>query len=428
MDKAAHPAGLMDKADDPAGLMDKAAHPAGRRVRQPLAMLTHSHYEEDPRVRREAESLVERGRDVDVFGLRRAGEPAEETIDGVHLRRLGVERHQGAGLGTYLREYLSFLARAGWAVTRAHRRRHYAVVQVHSLPDFLVFSGLALRLTGVPLLLDLHEAMPEFFRMRFPGSGGGLAHRLLLVQERLSIGLASAVITVNQALADRLIELGVRADKVSVLLNSPSLRRFDPAAQPARAFMADGVLRLVYAGALTPVYELDVVLRSLALIHGLRPGLQVEFEIYGRGDGDAALHDLVAELGLGPAVRFHGRIPIAAVPAAIAAADVGLAPTARNRFTEMSLSTKLFEYGAMGRPIVASALPLVERLFPAGSIATYQPGDPDDLAAAILRLVDDPAGREEAVALARARIGELAWDHEADRLMALVDRLAGDQA
>lgn len=390
-------------------------------------MIVHSHYEEDPRVRREAESLVERGRDVDVFGLRRAGEPAEETIDGVHLRRLGVERHQGAGIGTYLREYLSFLARAGWAVTRAHRRRHYAVVQVHSLPDFLVFSGLALRLAGVPLLLDLHEAMPEFFRMRFPGSGGA-AHRLLLVQERLSIGLASAVITVNQALADRLVELGVPAGKVSVLLNSPSLRRFDPAAQPARAFMADGILRLVYAGALTPIYELDVVIRSLARIHALRPGLPVELEIFGRGDGDTALHDLVAELGLGPAVRFHGRIPIAEVPAAIAAADIGVAPTARNRFTEMSLSTKLFEYGAMDRPIVASALPLVERLFPAGSVATYQPGDPDDLASVILRLVDDPIGRQQAVGLARARIGELAWDHEADRLMALVDRLAGDQA
>ena len=45
-----------------------------------------------------------------------------ESIDGVHVRRLGVQRHQGAGLGTYLREYLSFLVRAGWALTRAHPR------------------------------------------------------------------------------------------------------------------------------------------------------------------------------------------------------------------------------------------------------------------------------------------------------------------
>jgi glycosyltransferase involved in cell wall biosynthesis len=391
-------------------------------------MLTHSHYEEDPRVRREAESLVERGRAVDVYALRREGELAEEVLDGVRLRRLGVERNQGAGIGTYLREYLSFLTRAGWSVTRAHRKRRYAVVQVHTLPDFLAFGGLPVRLVGVPILLDLHEAMPEFFRMRFPGSASPLAHRLLLIQERASIGLASAVITVNQALADRLIGLGVPRNKVSVILNSPSLRRFDPRAQPERAFMADGVLRLVYAGALTPVYELDVVLQALVELRTRRPELRVGLEIYGRGDAEANLQALVEQLGLEAVVRFHGRIPIAEVPRAIAAADVGLAPTKINRFTEMSLSTKLFEYGAMGRPIVASALPLVERTFPTGGVATYRPGDPVDLGAALLRLVDDPAGRESGVALARARIAELAWDREADRLMELVDRLAGDRA
>ena len=397
-------------------------------ARRPLAMLTHSHYEEDPRVRREAESIVERGRPVDVYALRRAGEPADETIDGVRVHRLGVERHQGAGIATYLREYLSFLARAGWSVTRAQRARHYAVVQVHTLPDFLAFGGLPVRLAGVPLLLDLHEAMPEFFRMRFPASASPVAHRLLLIQERASIRLASAVITVNEALAERLIDLGVPRAKVSVILNSPSLRRFDRTAQPARTFMADGVLRLVYAGALTPVYELDVVLHAIAALRTLRPGLAVELEIYGRGDAEGSLHDLAEQLGIGPAVHFHGRIPIADVPAAIAAADLGLAPTKSNRFTEMSLSTKLFEYGAMDRPIVASALPLVERTFPAGAVATYRPGDPDDLAAVILRLVDEPERRASAVTLARDRIAELSWDHEADRLMALVDRLAGDRA
>ena len=397
-------------------------------ARRPLAMLTHSHYEEDPRVRREAESIVERGRPVDVYALRRAGEPADETIDGVRVHRLGVERHQGAGIATYLREYLSFLARAGWSVTRAQRARHYAVVQVHTLPDFLAFGGLPVRLAGVPLLLDLHEAMPEFFRMRFPASASPVAHRLLLIQERASIRLASAVITVNEALAERLIDLGVPRAKVSVILNSPSLRRFDRTAQPARTFMADGVLRLVYAGALTPVYELDVVLHAIAALRTLRPGLAVELEIYGRGDAEVSLHDLAEQLGIGPAVHFHGRIPIADVPAAIAAADLGLAPTKSNRFTEMSLSTKLFEYGAMDRPIVASALPLVERTFPAGAVATYRPGDPADLAAVILRLVDEPERRASAVTLARDRIAELSWDHEADRLMALVDRLAGDRA
>ena len=395
---------MIDRFAGPIGTTAALSGPLRQAVRRPVAMIAHTHYEEDPRVRREAESLVERGRPVDVYALRRDGQAATELLDGVRVIRLGVERHQGAGIRTYLREYLSFLTRAGWAVTRAQPHRRYAVVQVHSLPDFLVFGGLPVRLTGVPLVLDLHEAMPEFFSMRFPGAASPAAHRLLLVQERISIGLASAVITVNEALADRLVDLGVPRAKVTVILNSPALRHFDPSAQRDRAFMADGVLRLVYAGALTPTYELDVVLDALAVLRARRPDLRFALELYGRGDAEAGLRTRVEELGLAEDVRFHGRIPIAEVPAAIAAADIGLAPTRRNPFTEMSLSTKVFEYGALNRPIVASDLPLVERTFGAGSVATYRSGQPENLAEVLLEQVDDPAGRSSRVALVQARI------------------------
>ena len=394
---------------------------------RPVCMIVHAYYEEDPRVRREAESLVARGRPVDVFALRRPGDAPHGEIDGVVLRRLDVQRHQGAGLGTYLREYVTFLLRAGWAATRAHRRRRYAVVQVHTLPDFLVFAALPLRLARIPVVIDLHEAMPEFFRMRFPRASNRVAHALLRWFERISIGFASAAITVNDALAARLVDLGVPAAKITVILNSPSLARFDPALQPDRPFMADGTLRLVYAGALTPTYELDVAIDAIARLRDLRPDLPVAFDVYGRGDSDRALREQAARLGVADRVVFHGRIPIEDVPAAIAAADVGLAPTRRDPFTDFSLSTKIFEYGAMGKPVIASRLPLVERTFPPGSVATYDPGDGDGLAAMILSLVDDPGARSAAVTQTRVRIGELSWDHEADRLWALIGRLAADR-
>ena len=108
-------------------------------------MLTHSYYEEDPRVRREAEALVAAGRPVEVFALRREGDPATGTVDGVRVHRLDVQRHQGAGLGRYLREYLSFFVRAAVAATAANRRARFALVQVHTLPDFLVFAAPAFQ-------------------------------------------------------------------------------------------------------------------------------------------------------------------------------------------------------------------------------------------------------------------------------------------
>ena len=390
-------------------------------------MIVHAYYEEDSRVRREAESLVARGRPVDVFALRRAGDDREAIVEGVHVHRLNVQRHQGAGLGTYLREYLAFLLRAGWAVTRAHRRQRFALVQVHTLPDFLVFAGLPLRLVGVPLVIDLHEAMPEFFRMRFPGATNPVVQRLLVLQERLSVRVASAAITVNDALAARLVAMGVPAAKITVLLNSPSLVRFDQAAYPSRAFCADGTLRLVYAGALTPTYELDVAFEAIARLASVRPELSVALEIFGRGDAETPLRVLATTLGIADRVTFHGRIPIEDVPAAIAAADIGLAPTRRDPFTDFSLSTKIFEYGAMAKPAVASRLPLVERTFPPGSVTTYAPGDPASLATALLAIVDDRQARDAAIARTSERIRELSWEHEADRLAALVERVAPDR-
>jgi glycosyltransferase involved in cell wall biosynthesis len=395
-------------------------------TRRPIAMLTHSYYEEDPRVRREAEAVAEHGRHVDVFALRRPGDGPREVLDGVTVRRLDVQRHQGAGIGTYAAEYLDFFVRALFSLTTAHPRRRYALVQVHTLPDALVFATLPIRLAGVPVVLDLHEAMPEFFSVRFPRLANPAAHAVLRLQERLSIGVADAAITVNEALAERLLGLGVPRSKVSVVLNSPSLARFDPGRHERRPFMADGRLRIVYAGALSPVYELDVALESLARIRRDRPELDATLELYGRDFEEVPLRALARDHGIEEAVAFHGRIAIEDVPAAIARADVGIAPTRRTAMTDFSLSTKIFEYAAMAKPVVASHLPMVERTFPADTVATYEPGDAADLAGAILSLVDDPAARDARVARTGDTVRERSWERESVRYLDLIERLARD--
>ncbi|MFL5770357.1 MAG: glycosyltransferase family 4 protein [Chloroflexota bacterium] len=405
-----------------------AAQPAGAAARRrPVAMLVHAYYDEDPRVRREAESLVAAGRPVDVFGLRRDGDAARGQLDGVAVHRLDVRRHQGAGIGTYLREYVAFTLRASWALAKAHRHRRYALVQVHTPPDALVFAALPLRLVGVPILLDLHEAMPEFFRSRFPRASNPAVHRLLLLMERASIRLATRAVTVNQAMVDRLIELDVPPEKVGVLANSPSLARFDAARFDRRTFAEDGIIRLVYAGALTPTYEVDVVIDGMAALHAARPELRLAFDVYGRGDAAAALAARAVDVGLGEDITFHGRIPIEYVPAAIAGADIGIAPTRRDPFTDVSLSTKVFEYAAMGKPVVASRLPMVERTFPAGTVRTYEPGDALALAAQIEAIVDDPLAREAAVERTAAIVQRASWEREASAYVALVDRLAASR-
>lgn len=389
-----------------------------------IALVTHSYYEEDPRPRRQAESLVAAGWSVDVFSLRRPGDAAEGELEGVHVKRLGVQRHQGAGLATYLREYLAFFVRVLFTLTRAHRRRHYAVVQVATLPDWLVFATAPLRAVGVPVVLDFHEAMPEFFRSRFPGPLRRPGAWLLRLQERAAAGFADHVMTVNDALGDRLAAIGVPRDRLSVIANSPSLARFDPAAGPVRHFMADGTLRLVYAGAVTPMYELDVVLDALAALRRRRPSLAVRLEIYGRGDAAGPLAEQTARLGLGDVVTQHGRIPVEAVPAAIAASDVGLAPTRRDSFTDLSLSTKIFEYAAMRKPALCSDLPLVARTFGPEAVWTYASGDAGSLVDVLGAIIDEPLAREGRAVTAAVRMRAMGWEGEAVRYLAVIDEVA----
>ena len=198
--------------------------------------------------------------------------------------------------------------------------------------------------------------------------------------------------------------------------------RFSADAYPRRPFMVDGSLRLVYAGALSPIYELDVVLDAVSRLRERDPALDVRLDLYGRDFEEVPLRDQAARLGIADRVGFHGRIPVDEVPAAIAAADIGLAPTRRSAFTDYSLSTKAFEYAAMARPVVASRLPMVERSF-GDDVVTYEPGDADDLATAIRRVVDVEADRDARVARALERVRRRSWEVEGARYLALVDRL-----
>jgi glycosyltransferase involved in cell wall biosynthesis len=240
----------------------------------------------------------------------------------------------------------------------------------------------------------------------------------------LSIAFASHTLAVNPAMRERLVRLGVPPARVTVVANSPSLVRFDAATLPRRAFRADGSLRLIYAGALTPTYEVDVALQAVALLASTRPDLDVRFEVYGRGDRESALRALGASLGVADRVTFHGRIPIDAVPAAIAAADIGLAPTHLDAFTKLTMSTKIHEYAAMGKPVVASRLPVVDRTFPTGTVARYESGDVAGMAAAITAFADDSELRALAVERTARIVAETSWEHEAVGYVALVDRLA----
>jgi glycosyltransferase involved in cell wall biosynthesis len=391
-------------------------------------MVVHAYYDEDPRVRRQAESLVERGWAVDVIGLRRPADAAEDFVGGVHVRRVPIGRHQGASLMTYLLEYLAFAVATAWLLAGATLRGHrYEIAIAHTPPDWLALALLPLRLAGAALVLDMHEATPELYRTRF--GRRRLSHLVapfVGLAERAMVRFVDEVIVTTAPLRRRILGIGARADRTSVVVNGPLLRLFDASAYPMRPWASDGVIRLVYTGALTPVYELDVVLRALAILRdGALVDRPISLAIYGRGDSAEGLMQNARDLGLEDVVTFHERAPLDAVPAILASVDVCISPTRVDAFTDNALPTKILEAAAMGKPVLASRQAATDDLFHPATLVRYAPGDPADLARALAAMSANPAAtRRRAERTQRFVLAHLAWERHADAHAALLQRVA----
>ena len=384
-----------------------------------VAIVVHAIYPGDPRVRRQGDALIEAGYEVDIICLRQPGEEAAERDGAWRIVRLPINR-SFIGFAGHLAEYIAFTAMAGWRLAREHRHRRYDLVQVATVPDFLAFAAVPEKLSGVPMLLDLHEDMPEFFRDRFAAP---LLRPLLPIVElatRGSAAIADRLITVHEPLRQLSIRRGVAADRISVVMNGADVRLFDPERFPRRRFMADGELRLVHHSNLQRLYGLDVAIRGLAL---LPPELRWRLDVYGDGPWRGRIEGAIEETATSDRVTLHGRVPIDDLPQALAAADIGLVPSLKEPYLEYSLSTKLLELAAMGVPTIASDLATFRYHFTDAALRYVPGGEPAALARAVEALVEDPAAAKAMGQEARRQARPYGWDVQRDRYLAVVDAL-----
>jgi glycosyltransferase involved in cell wall biosynthesis len=385
-----------------------------------VAIVVHATYPQDPRIRRQAEALVNAGHQVEVFALRESGQEPREDCDGVLVHRLPVSR-RFYGMAGHIAEYLAFLGVATVALARAHRRRPFGLVQVATVPDFLAVAGIPLKLAGVPLLLDLHEDMPTFYRDRFPGRLQRPLGALVGGVSRGSAALATELITVHEPLRRLSLQRGVALERIAVVMNSADDRIFDPSRYPRGPFMEDGELRLIHHSNLQRVYGLEYAIAAVALLRDL----PVRLDVYGDGPYRPTLEATISEEGVADRVELHGRVALEELPRLLAGSDIGLVPTRPDPYAEFSLSTKLLEYAAMGVPIIATDLATFRAHFDATAIC-YVPGaDPAALAAAIRAAAASPEATVARGVEAQRQAAAYAWPEQRRRYVEIVERLLG---
>ncbi|WGG49133.1 glycosyltransferase [Rugamonas sp. DEMB1] len=222
-------------------------------------------------------------------------------------------------------------------------------------PGLLVLLGSQLAITsyllrGVPTLLYWNEHPTHFFYPDFRNPLKRLVYRGLL---RLNYGAAKRVdkvMPIGEAHLERLLRHGVDPARAELIYMGVQ-DRFGLLARAEQG----GELRLVYTGTVMRERGRDVMLEGLALAR--QRGCCASLTIVGADAEQLAYcRQRAAELGLDGAVSVVGRVPGSAIPAYLAAADVGICIWEDRVWWRFNPPTKLFEYLVAGLPVLGSRI------------------------------------------------------------------------
>lgn len=375
-----------------------------------VCIIRQYHYPLDPRVRREAEALEVMGYEVDVVCLRRPGEPRRERRGLVTVYRLPLSHRRGGRL-RYVFEYGAFLIASALVVTALHLWRRYDLIQVNSMPDALVFAALGPRLLGrTPVLLDLHECMPELLATKYELPARHPAVRVAAFAEQASIRFAHLSLTCTDQMREVFIARGALPEKVKVVLNAADEATFDRVRYPPTP-RDPRRLTLISHGSVERLYGLDTAIRAIALLRNELPN--VVLKIYGEGSFLTDLRQLAAQLELGESVYFSGKfVPLQELLTAISSSDAGIVADRRDAFRDLTHCNKMYDFIAMRKPVICSRTRAVEAYFDENCFQYFTSGDEHDLARAIGELYHEPelGGR---MARHAAEVGEpYRWEHQ----------------
>jgi glycosyltransferase involved in cell wall biosynthesis len=390
-------------------------------------MIVHAYYPlGETRVEREALALVGAGYAVDVICLRDQGEQAFESIDGIDIYRLPVMRKNTGGLFGQLLEYLKFFFLVVLKLLELYPRQKYKTLQAHNLPDFLVFSALIPKLMGARIILDIHDMMPEFFASKKNQSMDSFLVRLVILQEQLSCRFADHVITVTDLWRERLIARGVRADKVSVVMNVADDRIFHSLPDLECDRGNNHVFRLIYHGTFKQHYGMEDLIKAIKLATIEAP--EIHLTLQGVGDFHAEMVRLVDELELHQHVQINAfAIPTEELPSLIRKADAGVVPNYNDLFTGDLLPTKMLEYVALEMPVIASRTRVISQYFDESMVQFFVPGDPASLAQSILDLYHHRDRLNDLILNSKKFTENYNWKSVSKRYVDLIGRLSGNR-
>lgn len=255
-------------------------------------------------------------------------------------------------------------------LVRIVRRQGYRLLHSHTARSALI-AGIVSRITGVPMVHHVHSPTARDSTRRWRA-------RINAAVERISLRRASALVAVSQSLGRHVCRSGFAAEIVSVVPNGVPRRRPAPPRAPSKAGWTLGTVALF-----RPRKGVEVLLRALAILKS--EGLPVRLRAVGGFETpqyERQIEDLTDALGLVDAVDWTGFTPD--VDRQLAQIDVFVLPSL---FGE-GLPMVVLEAMACGVPVVATRVEGTPEAIRDGQDGLIvQPDDPQDLAAALRRII-----------------------------------------
>ena len=319
----------------------------------------------------------------------RKGMLFEEEVDGIRVLRTWIYAAANRGFWRRSLNYVSFMCSSLWLGVR---RAGPVDVVVATSPQFLVgLSGwIASRWRNVPFVFEVRDLWPDSIAalgvMR-----DGLVLRTLQRLEMMLYRHATRIVGVAHATKSELVRRGIDAEKIVIIPNGADSEVFRDLEKynGIRENLSLGRKFVVsYIGTHGLAHGLETV---LACADRLRAHAEIAFLFVGDGAERERLLKRAHDLQL-PNVHFLGVQPRERIPYYLATSDVSLVPLRRKPLFQKVLPSKLFEIMGCSRPVIlgveGEAQVAVET---AQAGLCVRPEDPEDLAAAILTLYENPA-------------------------------------
>lgn len=373
-----------------------------------------------------ARRLVDAGHEVTMVT---AGSGRERVVDGIRVveARGGYADYMTATELGYGRRAAAFAAFAASASAAALRGPRPDVVFATSPPLTMALPGIAAaRRWRAPLVFEVRDLWPEA-PIQMGALRSPLLRRLARLLERATYRAAGDVVALSPGMRAGVVAAGVPEDRVTLIPNASDLDLFGPDVDPGdlrdRLGLGDALV-CSYFGTMGEANDLGQVVEAAALL-GERGEDGIRLVLQGDGKRRAAIERAVRERGLESVVLVPAGDKRAAARLA-AASDACMTIFKDVPVLATNSPNKLFDTFAAGRAAIVNTDGWQRELVESNEAGVFvRPGDPADLADALVRLRDDPGAVRHYGENAR-RLAEREFDREllADRLHGVLERAA----